>query len=231
MANYLYLRTSEYELSGEAGDSSQERAQALDQRLEQEQQALRQYCAGRGWVLADFVVDHAAPWNSDFADREQGSALLERLLPGDRVLVYSLERVFSSCYDASAMIERFRDAGIVLQVAELDGDVTDPEFTLDMVSAARLFAGLERRRSVERIKNVKRSQRSKGRYLGGSRPFGYMIHSNGRLIEHPLEQKVLKRIMLLRDQGKSLRAIAEEVSTPVAPVSFKTVQRILQRNV
>lgn len=227
MAIYLYLRTSEYELSGQSGSS----AQSLDIALEQEQQALREYCRERNWLLADFIVDHAAPWNADFADREQASALLARMQQGDTLLVYALERVFSSCYDASAMIEHLQAMGIALHVLELEGDVTDPHFTLDIVRCARIFAGLERRRSVERIKNVKRNQRSKGRYLGGSRPFGFMIHSNGRLIENPLEQKVLKRIMQLRDQGKSLRTIADEVSTPVAPVSFKTVQRILQRNV
>ena len=227
MAIYLYLRTSEFELSGAHGTSKQ----TLDIQLEQEQQALRQYCKANNWVLADFVVDHAAPWNADFADRDEASALLARMHEGDTLLVFALERVFSSCYDASAIIERFKAQGIALHVVELGGDVTDTAFTLDLVQSARLFAGLERRRSVERIKNVKKNQRSKGRYLGGSRPFGFMIHSNGRLIENPMEQKVLKRIMQLREQGKSLRSIAEEVSTPVAPVSFKTVQRILQRNV
>jgi DNA invertase Pin-like site-specific DNA recombinase len=102
---------------------------------------------------------------------------------------------------------------------------------LDIVAAARVFALLERRRAVERVRSVKSTQRSKGRYLGGSRPFGYMIHSNGRLIENPMEQKVLKRILQLRERGWSLRAIAGAVSTPVAPISFKTVQRILQRHV
>lgn len=109
------------------------------------------------------------------------------------VVVHSLERLCSSCYDA--------------------------------------VATLERRRSTQRVRSVKQVQREKGRYLGGSRPFGYMIHSNGRLIEHPMEQRVLKRIRQLREQGRSLRAIAAEVSTPVAPISFKTVQRILQRHV
>lgn len=227
MAIYLYLRTSEFELSGAHGTSKH----TLDIELEQEQQALRQYCKTHNWVLTDFIVDHAASWNANFADRDQAAALLLRMRAGDTLLVYTLERVFSSCYDASAMIERFKAQGIGLHVAELGGDVTDTQFTLDIVQSAKLFAGLERRRSVERIKDVKRNERSKGRYLGGSRPFGYMIHSNGRLIENPLEQKVLKRIMQLRDQGKSLRFIAEEVSTPVAPISFKTVQRIFQRNV
>ena len=103
--------------------------------------------------------------------------------------------------------------------------------------ASRAITTLEmQRKSIgreygERIKKIKKNQRGKGRFLGGSRPLGYLIHSNGRLIENPMEQKVLKKIMQLREQGLSLRSIAAEVSTPVAPVSFKTVQRVLQRNV
>jgi len=227
MANYIYLRTSEYELSGQDSVNPEH----LDMQLEQEQQALRQYCVDKNWALEDFVVDHSMAWHTDFSQRVEASKLLARLQAGDTVLVYALERAFSSCYDASAMITLFKDKSVALQVLDLGGDVTDAAFELNMMTAAKLFAGLERRRSVERIKNVKKNERSKGRYLGGSRPFGFMIHSNGRLIENPMEQKVLKRILQLRDQGKSLRAIADEVTTPVAPISFKTVQRILQRNV
>lgn len=227
MANYLYLRTSEFELSGH----DEANPESLDITLEQERRALQQYCVSRKWNPTGFVVDHSTAWNTDFAQRNEAGKLLERLEPGDTVLVYALERAFSSCYDASAMISQFKDTNIALHVVDLGGDVTDAGLQLDMIRAAKLFAGLERRRSVERIKNVKKNQRSKGRYLGGSRPFGFMIHTNGRLIENSLEQKVLKQIVQLRDQGKSLRAIAAEVSTPVTPVSFKTVQRILQRNV
>ena len=57
-----------------------------------------------------------------------------------------------------------------------------------------------------------------------------MIHDNGRLIENPMEQKVLKRIFELKREGKSLRSISNEVSTPVMPISFKTVQRLLMRH-
>ncbi len=94
----------------------------------------------------------------------------------------------------------------------------------------RVFHGLEKRRSTERIKSVKQRQRTKGRFLGGSRPYGFLIHSNGRLIENPMEQKVLKQIIRMNQQGKSLRAISAEVSTPVMPISFKTVQRLLKRH-
>ena len=117
-----------------------------------------------------------------------------------------------------------------MHIVELNGDVTDQDLAVNFTWAAALFSALEKRKSAERIKGVKQRQRKQGRYLGGSRPFGYMIHENGRLIENPMEQRVLKKIMDLKRQGKSLRAISSEVSTPVIPISFKTVQRLLQRH-
>jgi hypothetical protein len=41
---------------------------------------------------------------------------------------------------------------------------------------------------------------------------------------------VLKKILDMKKQGKSLRAISSEVSTPMMPVSFKTVQRLIKRH-
>jgi hypothetical protein len=35
--------------------------------------------------------------------------------------------------------------------------------------------------------------------------------------------------MNLKKEGKSLRAISSAVSTPIMPISFKTVQRVLKR--
>ena len=119
---------------------------------------------------------------------------------------------------------------VKLVVVDLDGDVTDADMAPQFNEVLKIFHSLEKRRSTERIKTVKQSQRKQGRFLGGSRPFGYMIHSNGRLIENPMEQRVLKKILDMKKQGKSLRAISAEVSTPMMPVSFKTVQRLLQRH-
>jgi DNA invertase Pin-like site-specific DNA recombinase len=119
---------------------------------------------------------------------------------------------------------------VQLHIVELGGDITDPELSVNFTKVANLFSALEKRKSAERIKGVKQRQRQQGRYLGGSRPFGYMIHENGRLIENPMEQRMLRKIMDLKKQGKSLRAISSEVSTPIMPISFKTVQRLLQRH-
>lgn len=201
------------------------------QKLDAELTAIFDYCATQGWQIAELVEDVGGSWGEDLRVRPRGAAMLQQLAEGDVVVVHSLERLFSSCYDAVATLQQFLSRGISLHVVILGGDVVGSDRQFPLLAAAKLFAALERQRSTQRIRSVKQVQRSKGRYLGGSRPFGYMIHTNGRLIEHPMEQRVLKRIKQLREQGKSLRAIAAEVSTPVAPISFKTVQRILQRHV
>ena len=128
------------------------------------------------------------------------------------------------------LINLFSQRQVALHVVELGGNITDPDLKVSVTHAIAIFAALEKRKSAERIKGVKQRQKQQGRYLGGSRPFGYMIHDNGRLIENPMEQKVLKRIFELKREGRSLRSISNEVSTPVMPISFKTVQRLLLRH-
>ncbi|MEC8740670.1 MAG: recombinase family protein, partial [Pseudomonadota bacterium] len=156
--------------------------------------------------------------------------LLEAMNPGDVLLCSRLERIASSSQEVQMLVNLFSQRQIALHVVELGGDITDPELTISVSRAVAIFAALEKRKSAERIKGVKERQKQQGRYLGGSRPFGYMIHDNGRLIENPMEQKVLKRIFELKREGKSLRSISNEVSTPVMPISFKTVQRLLMRH-
>ena len=128
------------------------------------------------------------------------------------------------------LVEFFRSLHVQLHIVELGGDITREDFSLEFAKAAELFSNLDKKKSAERIKSVKQKQRNKGRYLGGSRPFGYMVHENGKLIENPLEQRLLRKILELKRAGNSLRSISDAVSTPLAPVSFKTVQRLLQRH-
>ncbi|MBT8145405.1 MAG: recombinase family protein [Gammaproteobacteria bacterium] len=222
MTIYSYCRFSELE--------HEENPKTLDTLLEREMLTIRAYCLQQQWFSSEAVKDIDISWNVDFAQRDNAAHLLGVLKPGDTIVTSCLERIFSSCHDAVATIEQLKRKGVALHVAQLEGDVTNPEFMVNFERVGRMFSRLEKRRSAERIKRVKQKQRSKGRYLGGSRPFGYMIHENGRLIENPMEQRVLKRIVQLKREGKSLRAISKEVSTPMVPVSFKTVQRLLQRH-
>jgi DNA invertase Pin-like site-specific DNA recombinase len=222
MAVYSYARTSEIE-EVEAGTQ-------LDELLEKESLRLHTYALRVGMRVNENIVDHGLLWSVDLGERPGWQRLANRLESGDIVITCTLERMFSSCEDMQAVVKQLRKRKIRLYVVDIEGDLTNPQFCPPFEKMLRVFHGLEKRRSTERIKTVKQSQRNKGRFLGGSRPFGYLIHSNGRLIENPMEQKVLKQIIRMNQQGKSLRAISAEVSTPVMPISFKTVQRLLKRH-
>ena len=222
MTIYAYCRTSELEDS-----MDQDRLNGI---LEPELLGIQTYCLQKGWYMTQTITESNCRWNQEFTDRERGKLLLEAMSPGDVLLCSRLGRIASSSQEALQLINLFTQRQIALHVVELGGDITDPELTINVGRAVMIFSALEKRKSAERIKGVKQRQKQQGRYLGGSRPFGYMIHDNGRLIENPMEQKVLKRIFELKREGKSLRAISDQVSTPVMPISFKTVQRLLQRH-
>jgi DNA invertase Pin-like site-specific DNA recombinase len=222
MSVYSYTRTSQIECL--------ESPQELETLLEKEDLRLQTYALGEGMKVNERFLDHNQKWNVNFMKRPHAATLMNRAEAGDIILVCTLERIFSNCDDLANTLQELRKRKIKLIVVNLDGEVTDLALTPKFTDVLKIFHSLERRRSTERIKTVKQSQRKKGRFLGGSRPFGYMIHSNGRLIENPMEQRVLKKILEMKKQGKSLRAISAEVSTPVMPVSFKTVQRLIKRH-
>ena len=222
MTIYSYFRTSELEATLEKDQ--------LDAILESEVLSIQTYCLGRRWFLTETLRDSNCSWNLEFHKRENGKKLIDMLQPGDVVLCSKLERIVSSSQEAVKLIRDFKEKSTQLHVIELGHDITSSESNVKFEMIAEVFSSLEKRKSAERIRGVKQRQRQQGRYLGGSRPFGYMIHENGRLIENPMEQRVLKKIMDLKKEGKSLRAISNEVSTPVMPISFKTVQRLLQRH-
>ena len=198
--------------------------------METELLAVQTYCLQRAWYLSETLQDNEIDWGVQFKDRENGAKLISLLSAGDKIICSHLERIVSSSLEAAELVEFFRSRNVELHIVDLGGDITSDDFFLGFVKAAELFSKLDKKKSTERIKSVKQRQRNKGRYLGGSRPFGYMVHENGKLIENPLEQRLLRRILELKRAGKSLRSISDAVSTPLAPVSFKTVQRLLQRH-
>ena len=222
MTIYSYCRTSELEASLEQDE--------LEAVLEPEMLAIQTYCLLQSWFMTQALKDSNCKWNHEFGRRDSGKRLMSLLAPGDVLLCSKLERICSSSHEVIKLVQKLKEKSVQLHIVELGGDITDLELSVNFAKVTELFSALEKRKSAERIKGVKQRQRMQGRYLGGSRPFGYMIHENGRLIENPLEQRVLRRIMELKKLGKSLRAISSEVSTPVMPVSFKTVQRLLQRH-
>jgi len=64
---------------------------------------------------------------------------------------------------------------------DLGGDVTGNGISKLVFTILSAVAEAERERIRERIADVKRDQKTRGRFLGGSRPFGWQIAADGSL--------------------------------------------------
>ena len=165
-------------------------------------------------------------WKS-FDTRPQGKQLADRLTKGDVILCSKLDRMFRSARDALTVSDDLKKQGVSLHLMDLGGDVTGNGVSKVFFTIVAAFAEFERDRIAERISDVKANERKKGRFLGGSRPFGYNIDFDGSLIRNEDEQILIQDVVKFRNEGKSLRAIAESVSSEVIKVSHMTVKRIL----
>lgn len=80
-----------------------------------------------------------------------------------------------------------------------------------MFTILSAVAEAERARIRERVAEVKRDQRKLNRHLGGSVPFGFRKvktpPKGAELVPVPGEQEAIKRMVAMRREGDSLRAI------------------------
>jgi DNA invertase Pin-like site-specific DNA recombinase len=88
-------------------------------------------------------------------------------------------------------------------------------------------AEAERDRIRERIREVKADQRKRQRYLGGIVPCGWRIGEDGALIEVPDQQRAIQRIIELRRNGLSLRAISASIAADGVQLSHEGVKNVL----
>ena len=58
---------------------------------------------------------------------------------------------------------------------------------------------------------MKADQRTRGRYLGGTVPFGWRLDDDGALIEVPEQQAAIQHMVEMRRAGSALRAIADAI--------------------
>jgi len=221
MAVYAYLCTTELEEIFRDDDFSAH--------LQSEELAINTYCLQKGWFLAKVFSDLSCTVKDGFSSRPSAREMVGCLNRGDVVICSQLLRIFTHSEEVVRSVKVFASLGVSLHILDLGGSLLNETDGVSFSKLAESFAALEKRRSKERIKKVKKLQKDEGRYLGGSRPFGFSIHDNGRLIENPMEQRIVKTIINLKKEGKSLRAISSAVSTPIMPISFKTVQRVLKR--
>ena len=177
--------------------------------LDVQQRTIAGYAMQHGMTIEKVYVERGVSGSKPLDERPEGSALIRELRPGDTVITPKLDRMFRSAIDALGVLEKLKAAGIALHMIDLGGDTTTNGVSKLVFTILSAVAEAERDRTRERITEVKRDQKQRGRFLGGTAPFGYRKGRDGELVEVPRQQVAIARMQQLKAEGKSLRAISK----------------------
>src|ERR1700733_5619517 len=147
-----------------------------------QQRQLFGYAQMNGLTIDKVFVERGVSGSKPLGDRPQGAALLAVLKAGDVVITPKLDRMFRSALDALDVLGRLKQAGVSLHMIDLGGDTTGNGVSKLVFTILSAVAEAERDRTRERITEVKRDQRQRGRYLGGTPPFGWRVGEAGELV-------------------------------------------------
>jgi site-specific DNA recombinase len=125
----------------------------------------------------------------------------------DTVIIAKLDRITRSVKDLAELLERFQRRGVSLvSVAEsLDTGSAAGRLVINIMTAVSQW---EREAIGERTRDAMQHKRSNGKCVGNL-AYGYRPSADGEHVEpEPSEQVALAQIRSLRQQERSLRAIA-----------------------
>lgn len=196
--------------------------------LDVQRRVIAGYASMHGMSVEKVFVERGVSGSKPLADRPQGAALLATLQPGDVVITPKLDRMFRSALDALDVLGKLKDWGVALHMIDLGGDTTGNGVSKLVFTILSAVAEAERDRTRERVSEVKADQRKRGRYLGGTVPWGWRVGDAGELVPVPEQQRAIRRMRELRAKGLSFRAIQARLAKRGTVLSHMGVRKVLQ---
>ncbi len=198
--------------------------------IDAQQRQIEGYAMMHNMTLDKVFIERAVSGSKSFDQRPQGKQLSEALVAGDVIICSKLDRLFRSARDALVVTDELKAKNCSLHLLDLGGNVSGNGISKMFFTIVASFAEFERDRIAERISDVKANEKEKGRFIGGSRPFGYQISKDGFLVKDATEQKMICHAKQLRSENKSYRTIAEQISSSGTNVSHMTIKKILNEH-
>jgi putative DNA-invertase from lambdoid prophage Rac len=216
MAVYGYLRVS---TARQADDGES---------LNVQRRQIDGYALMHGLTLDRFFIERGVSGSKPLRERPEGAALLNVVKPNDVVITAKLDRMFRSALDALDVLNSLRERGISLHMIDLGGDVTGNGISKLVFTILSAVAEAERDRIRERVAVVKADQRARGRYLGGTVPFGYRV-VDSVLVEDEGQQQAIRAMAEMRDAGASFQSIADTMTERGYKLTHAGVRKVLSR--
>jgi putative DNA-invertase from lambdoid prophage Rac len=219
MAIFGYIRVSTLQQANE-GES-----------LETQLRQIQSYSVLKGFdiPLGNFITEKGVSGSLEFEKRPEGGRLFNQLGSGDVLIFSKLDRAFRNTRNALNTLHELKQRGVSVHFIDLGGDVTNDGIGSVIFTILSAFATFERERMATRIREVKQTQKSEGKFLGGFTRFGYTIVGE-KLEKDPTQQAIIKEMKVMRRRGMSLRRISKWVHSKYGlSMSHSTVSTLVPK--
>jgi len=181
--------------------------------------AIQAYARFKGLRVEEVFTDEGVAGGVPLEARPAGARLVRLLrdpaLRGARLLVYQLERLFSSVGECLALQEEWIARDVDLHVLDMDGQPVASSSPLGRL----MFSVLASAQTIEAAAARERTRTSpaKRTRAKGEKPLLGEKVVRGYIVPDPDEMRAVQRIQELAAEGKSLRAIAETLDEEGVP--------------
>ena len=187
-------------------------------------------------VLKDLSIDkeitEQVSGAVSFNSRNKGFELMQKLKKGDSIICLEISRFSRNTLDLLQLVKKFKRMGVKLHFTDI-GEVTGTDAVGSVVlTLLSSFSQFYRDQISEKSKNTKTRMRKENRYCGGKKTFGYDVDENGYLVPLEKEQEVIRKMQLMRREGKTFQFISDELTKSTRkkfPISW--IHKILNREV
>lgn len=128
------------------------------------------------------------------------------------LLVVRVDRFSRRLSDLLDLLHELDEAGVAFVSATEPFDTSDPVGRM-LVQLLGVFAEFERETIIDRVINGMTAKASKGKWPGGTRPYGYYVdRDTQKLVPHETEAALLRDIFRLYTQERiGTRGVAAEL--------------------
>lgn len=187
-----------------------------------QERTVRAWCRDHGHRLVAVYRDEGVSGSNGVEDREGLPLALQDVQHGkvDGLVVARLDRLARAITTQEAILATVWRLDGRLYAVDMGGEVPpdDPDDPMRtaMRQMAGVFAELDRRLVVKRLRDGRSAKAAAGRKATGSYAYGYAGVGKGRERDAApveAEQRAVKRIVALRHAGRSYREIAADLDS------------------
>ena len=192
-----------------------------DGSLETQEKRVGDYLNVRGFTATDQTTfyDEDTSGGVAIVERPGGAKLFATLRHSPQIkhlVVAKLDRLGRSARDLLETVHHLDEMGVVLHIVDMGGDSLSsqgPAWLMFVILAG--MAEFERELIRGRIQDALDRRFDQKRIIG-TEPYGYDV-ADGRLVDNPVQQEVIRKMARWREAGCSYKVIAEQLNAGGVP--------------